>query len=91
MDRNTLISLIAGGSGTILAQCITIDPLDIVLTVLSVVSVIVSIIASVIKLIKDAKADGKVTADEMVHIAQETHKAIEQATETLKENKNDKQ
>lgn len=91
MNKESIISFTSGVLATGLAQGITSEVLNIILTILSIIAILVSLVTSIVKIVKDATSDGKITVDEIVEMNQKTQDAIEEAQDALKEiNKDDK-
>lgn len=90
MDGKTFGSVFAGTLGMVFSSSITIEALNITLTILSALSIILSMVLSLIKWYNDSKKDGKFTPDEVAKGVEIVKGATDEIKEVLEDDKQSK-
>ena len=85
---SSVVCYLSGTIGLTITQDVS-DILGIILTAVSIVSMLVCLIINLISMIKKAKEDGKVTAEELKEILGEIDKAKKEINNELKRNDQD--
>lgn len=89
MDGKTIISNLCGWAGLIFSSQITQEALNITLTILSIISIILSLILTFFKWYKEAKKDGKITADEVEDLSHQLKDKVDEAKEDIRNGSED--
>lgn len=85
---SSVVCYLSGTIGLTITQDVS-DILGIILTAVSIVSMLVCLIINLISRIKKAKADGKVTGEELKEILGEIDKTKKEINNELKRNDQD--